>query len=89
MLIEKRILINLLFLQVWKILYELRKDQRFLRFCRNEFEIEFLQNNNSLIIFSPDHPSSEDELKWIDLSYDQSLAKENVMSQTLNLMNSG
>ena len=46
----------------------------------NEFEIEFLQNNNPFIILSPDHPSSEDELKWIDMSYHQGLAKENVVS---------
>ena len=55
----------------------------------NEFEIKFLQNNNPLIIFSPDHPSSEDELKWIDMSYHQSLAKENVMSQSVNHIHGG
>ena len=89
MLIEKCILINLFLLQTWKIRYEFRKDQRFLRFRRNEFKIEFLQNNNPFIVFSPNHPSSEDELKWIDMNYDQSLAKENVMSQMLNRMNGG
>ena len=52
-----------------------------------EFEIELLQNNNSFIVFSPSHPSSEDELKRIDMSYNKGLAKENVMSQSLNCMN--
>ena len=34
----------------------------------------------------PNHPSSEDELKWIDVIHNQSLAKEYVMSQSLNCM---
>ena len=38
---------------------------------------------------TPNHPSGEDELKQIDVSYDQSLAKEDVMYQMLNRMNSG
>ena len=33
--------------------------------------------------------NSEDELKWIDMSYHQGLVKENVMSQSLNRMNGG
>ena len=86
MLIDKSILINLLLLQTWKIGNKLRKDQRFLR---NELEIKLLQNDNPFIIFSPNHPSGEDELKWIDMSFDQSLAKENVMYQTLKHMNGG
>ena len=86
MLIDKRILINLLLLHTWKIRNELCKDQRF---RRNKFEIELLKNNNPLIILSPDHPSGEDELKWIDMRYHQGLAKENVMSQSLNCMNGG
>ena len=86
MLIYKRILINLFLLQTWKIRYELHKDQIFLQ---NKFEIELLQNNNPLIIFSPNHPSSEDELKWIEMSYHQGLAKEDVMSQSLNRMHGG
>ena len=88
MLIDKHILINLL-LQTWKIRHELHKDQPFLQFFQNKFEIEFLQNNNPLIILSPDHPSSEDELKQIDMSYHQGLEKENVVSQSLNHMNGG
>ena len=48
-----------------------------------------MQNDNPLIIFSLDHPSSEDELKWIDMSYNQGSTKENVMSQSLNHMNGG
>ena len=86
MLIDKRILINFL-LKNWKIGYELRKDKIFLLFCRNELEIKLLQNDIPFILFPPNHPSSEDELKWIDMSYDQGLAKENVVSQTLNHMN--
>ena len=89
MLIDKRILINLLLLHTWKIRNELHEYQRVLQFRQNKFKIEFLQNKNPLIIFSPDHPSSEDELKWIDVSYHQGLTKENVMSQSLNRMNSG
>ena len=89
MLIDKRILINFLLLQTWKIGYELRKDQRFLQFFRNDLEIKLLQNENPFIVFSPNHPSSEDELKWIDMSYNQGLVKENVMSQSLNRMNGG
>ena len=77
MLIYKRILINLFLLQTWKIRYELHKDQIFLQ---NKFEIELLQNNNPFIVFSLDHPSSEDELKQIDISYNQGLVKENLMS---------
>ena len=38
---------------------------------------------------SPNHPSSEDELKWIDVSYAQSLVKEDVIPQTLNSMDGG
>ena len=48
-----------------------------------------MQDDNPLIILSPNHPSSEDELKWIDMSYHQGLAKENVISQSLNRMNGG
>ena len=56
----------------------------FFDFCRNKLEIEFLQDENPFIIFSPNHPSSEDELKWIEMGYNQGLAKENIMSQPLN-----
>ena len=31
----------------------------------------------------------EDELKWIDMGNHQSMAKENIMSQTLHRMHSG
>ena len=48
-----------------------------------------MQNNNLFIIISLDHPSSEDKLKWIDMSYHQGLAKENVMYQSLKRMNGG
>ena len=89
MLIDKRILINLLLLHTWKIRNELCKDQQFLRFRRNELENELLQNDNPLIIFTPDHPSSEDKLKLIDMSYHQGLEKVNVVSQSLNRMNGG
>ena len=87
MLIDKRILINFLLLQTWKIGYELHKDQRFIRFRRNELKIKLLQNENPFFVFYPNHPSSKDELKWIDMSYDQSLEKKNVMPQTLDHMN--
>ena len=50
-------------------------------------EIEFLQDENPLIILSPYHPSSEDELKWIDMGYHKGLAKDNIVSQSLNRMN--
>ena len=46
-----------------------------------------LQDDNPLIILSPYYPSSEDELKWIDMGYHQDLAKENIMYQSLNCMN--
>ena len=59
---------------------------RLLRFFQNKLKIEFLQNDNPFIIFSPNHPSSEDELKRIDMGYNQGLAKENIMSQLLNHM---
>ena len=41
-----------------------------------------------LILLNQNHtnPSSEDELKWIDMGYNQGLAKENIMSQPLNRM---
>ena len=48
-----------------------------------------MQNDNPFIVFSPNHPSSEDELKWIEMSYHQGLGKEDVMSQSLNCMNGG
>ena len=67
--------------QIW-----VRKDQRFLQLHRNEFNIKLLQNNNPFIVFSPNHPFSEDELKQIDMGYNQGLAKENIMSQPLNRM---
>ena len=57
------------------------------RLFRNKFEIKLLQYDNPFIILSPNHLSSEDELKWIDVSYDQSLEKEDAMPQTLNRMN--
>ena len=49
-------------------------------FCWNKIEIELLQDDNPLIILSLDHPSSEDELKWIDMGYHQGLVKENVVN---------
>ena len=61
----------------------------FILFFWNKLEIEFLQDDNPLIILSHDHPSSEDELKWIDMGYHQGLAKENIVSQSLNCMNGG
>ena len=75
MLIDEPILINFLLLQTWKIRYELRKDQIFIRFHRNEIKTKLLQNENPFIVFSPNHPSSEDELKWIDMRYDRGLVK--------------
>ena len=36
-------------------------------------EIKFLQNDNPFIILSPNHPLREDELKWIDMGYNQGL----------------
>ena len=86
MLIHKRVFMNLDFIQTRKIWYELHKNQRFLRLCPKKFEIELLQIHNPFIIFSPYHPSGEDELKWIDVSHNQSLEKEYVMSQFLNRM---
>ena len=56
---------------------------------KQKLEIKLLQNENPFIVFSPNHPSSKDELKWIDMSYDQSFANNNVMPQTLDWMNSG
>ena len=50
---------------------------------------QLLKNDNPFIVFSPNHPSSEDELKWIDMRYNQGSEKENVMSQTLIPMNGG
>ena len=54
--------------------------------CQNKLEIEFLQYENPFIMFPPNHPSSEDELKRLDMGYNQCLAKENIMSQPLNHM---
>ena len=71
----------LLVLLPWEIKYRLCKNQRFFLFCQNKLEIEFLQDENPLIILSPYHPSSDDELKWIDMGYHQGLAKENIVSQ--------
>ena len=48
-----------------------------------------MQYDNPFIILSPNDPSREDKLKSIDVRYDQSLVKEDVMPQTLNRMNSG
>ena len=46
-------------------------------------------NEHDIILIPRWRPrASEDELKWIDVSYNQSLAKENVVSQSLNRMNS-
>ena len=87
MLIDKRIFTNFLLLLAWEIRYKLLKNQRFFLFCRNKLKIELLQEDNPLIILSPDHPYSEDELKWIDMGYHQGLAKENTVSQSLNRMN--
>ena len=56
----------------------------FFDFSEKKLEIKFLQDENPLIVFSPDHPSSEDELKWIDMGYNQGLEKENIVSQSLN-----
>ena len=58
----------------------------FLDFAETKFEIEFLQDDNPFIIFSPNHPLSEDELKHIEMGYNQVLPKENIMSQPLNRM---
>ena len=85
MLIEKRIFTNFLLLLTWEIRYKLRKNQLFFQFFRNKLEIEFLQYDNPLIILPPYNPSIEDELKWIDMGYHQGLAKENIVSQYLNL----
>ena len=59
----------------------------FFLFFQNKLEIEFLQDDNPLIILSPYHPSSEDGLKWIDMGNHQGLAKKNIVSQYLNHMN--
>ena len=57
-----------------------------MRLFQNKLEVKLLQYHNQLIVFPPYHPSSEDELKWINVSYNKILVKKDVMSQTLNRM---
>ena len=45
-----------------------------------------LEVSQSIIVFYPYHLSSEDELKWINVSYKKKLVKKDVMSQMLNYM---
>ena len=48
---------------------------------------QILARCQSTYYTTPYHPSSEDELKWIDMGNHQGLAKENIVSQYLNRMN--
>ena len=85
-LINKRVLMNLSFIQTQKIRDKLSKNKLLLRLFQKKFEVKLLQYHNQLTVFAPYHPSSEDELKWINVSYNEILAKKDVMSQTLNCM---
>ena len=63
---------NLVLLQDKDVRYELKKYQRL---HRNEIKVELLQNENPFIILPPNHSSSQEKLKWFDVSYNSSLVE--------------
>ena len=45
-----------------------------------------LEKSKSIYCIAPYHPSSEDELKWNNVSHNQSLVKKDIIAQMLDPM---